>query len=345
MDAEPYIAPPDVEGMRRKRRAVAKGQKACNPCRLRKVKCSYESPCRVCVNREHVELCVYEAPLKRINLEPASGTPVMTPPAEARLTSRDEWDALCNRITQLEQGLQATRQELARSLSGMHSHCLAAKAACVDAELSADLFTTHPLTGENTSLGGNSVPAMAIALSKSDESEMSQNLLDRSILPVFALGNESATYPFVDLWGLPHSSIERIERLCELVPSDSNCLQYFRQYRDTAHVLFPAIINIHHFETELTQFLLMRNAQSTDASVVPVSEQAVYGKNMHWLGLFFACLASGCQCSNVERRERQLTCQVYGKLHESAQNPCYSLYLPLMLTFLQYVVRTSVYVL
>ncbi|KAK5049253.1 hypothetical protein LTR16_010970, partial [Cryomyces antarcticus] len=51
-----------------------------------------------------------------------------------------------------------------------------------------------------------------------------QELMGRSILPIFGLDNESATYPFVDLWGLPHGSMSRTEELCKAIPSDAECL-------------------------------------------------------------------------------------------------------------------------
>lgn len=154
---------------------------------------------------------------------------------------------------------------------------------------------------------------MALVLSTTDGTGPVRSLLNKSILPIFALDNESATYPFVDLWGLPHGYVERIQRLCGLLPTDPDCFQYLRQYRDSAHVLYPGIVNIKQFEGELTQFLATRSAQLLDTSSPTPTEQDVYGQDVHWLGLMFACLASGCQCSDAPRRERQLTSQVYGE--------------------------------
>ena len=180
-------------------------------------------------------------------------------------------------------------------------------------ESSQDIYSKNSLTGEPFFLGANSVPATVQALGHTDNSEAIQTLLDRSMLPAFALENESATYPFVDLWGLPHGSKERISRLCGLLPTNAECLQYLRQYRDTAHVLFPGIVHMQQFETEAMQFLATRSLQSADPKNVNPNVQNVYGQSVHWVGLFFAALASGCQCSNADRRERQLITQVYGK--------------------------------
>ncbi len=321
MDARLQPAGPDPADGERKRRAIAQGQKACNPCRLRKVRCSYQSPCQTCVERQHPELCLYEAPSKRVRLAPMSAPSDASPSSSFSgpwLPSRDDWERLCGKIDKLEQGLQAMRRGLpgrGAAESRPRRHGTASDED--EPELSrqdGDMHTEHPLTGEPVFLGGNSVPAMAVALTKSHESDAVRHLLDNSILPIFALENESATYPFVDLWGLPHASTERLERLCSLLPPDAECIQYLRQYRNTAHVLFPAIVGMQQFEADITRFLVARNARSTDPNRLPLSEQNIHGKSVHWLGLLFACLASGCQCSGIAlRRERQLTSQVYGK--------------------------------
>lgn len=307
---------------RRKRKAIAQGQKACNPCRLRKVRCSFELPCQTCADRQHPELCVYDPPSRRVRLDSGPGTsmPLSTSPIDvwdSWAPSKEDWDDLSAKITKLERTLDLVRSELlqktvlmANEASNSEDHSI--ERARQESEMPPVVHTKHPLTGDTIFLGANSVPAMALALTKSDGGESIRDLLAKSILPIFALENENATYPFVDLWGLPHGSTERIERLCELLPSDPDCFYYLRQYRDTAHVLFPGIIDMQQFEIDVMQFLTLRSTVSLDLNQPPLTEQNVYGKSAHWLGLLFACLASGCQCSNKPRRERQLTCQVYG---------------------------------
>lgn len=164
-------------------------------------------------------------------------------------------------------------------------------------------------------LGGNSVPAMvnALATESHDDTEM-QKLLSNSFLPVFGLDNESATYPFVDLWGVPFGSFERIELLCRLLPSTDDCMQTFKLYRDTAHVIFPGIIDISEFESELLNFLQTRATTTLSAESDSKSTQVVFGKDLHWLGLLFGALASGVQCSDLPRKERQMKSQVFGMI-------------------------------
>lgn len=353
------FVPDPEEGSKRKRRAIAQGQKACNPCRARKVRCSYQLPCQTCVDRQHPQLCVYDAPLKRVPLEipnafaastlPSPGqsvqSAVATPLAPPHIAataiptasipwnpSKSDWERLLTKIDKLDRDLQSVRKELSqrpavstRDAAGAGTGAEYDEEASSDAAASADntqhvFLSVHPVTGEQVFLGANSVPAMAMALSQqpANDSAMVRDLLDKSVLPIFTLENDSTTYPFVDLWGLPHASPVRVEKLCSMLPSDSECLQYIRQYRDTAHVLFPAIVNIQQFEVEVTRFLVTRTTQSPiardlgDGTHAPgASNLGVYGKSVHWLGLLFACLASGYQCSNLSRREGQLTSQVY----------------------------------
>jgi hypothetical protein len=149
-------------------------------------------------------------------------------------------------------------------------------------------------------------------MGKGGDGHSVQDVLGKSILPVFGLDNDTATYPFVDLWGLPHGSIVRIEQLCALLPSDSDCHQFFSHYRDTAHVLYPGIIDMAEFESDLTNFLINRSTNKIYSDGSELAKQKAYGKDLHWIGLLFAGLASGCQCSGRPRKERQLTSQVYG---------------------------------
>jgi Fungal Zn(2)-Cys(6) binuclear cluster domain len=58
------------EILRRKRKV--RGQRACYPCRQRKVKCNHETPCQRCIERGHTDLCRYQPASKRQDVEPPS---------------------------------------------------------------------------------------------------------------------------------------------------------------------------------------------------------------------------------------------------------------------------------
>lgn len=64
-------------------------------------------------------------------------------------------------------------------------------------------------------------------------------------------------------------------------------------------------------ESDLLLFLINRASSANLQGGTGISEEQIYGKNLHWIGLLFAILASGCQCSTLARKERELTSQVY----------------------------------
>ncbi|OQV01636.1 Fungal specific transcription factor domain-containing protein isoform 2 [Cladophialophora immunda] len=307
------------ERLRRKRKA--RGQKACHPCRQRKVGCNYQKPCQKCIDRNHPELCVYEPVSKRANIDTSATTHQVPAPASTE-GAPVGWSRITERLQTIEQSIQELRTELKdlagrdgspSTLVGRPRPDRAGRDSSSDGvdQDSFAIHTSNEVTGETVHLGGNSVPAMVFSL-KSDPNEYDvQDLLGKSILPLFGLDNESATYPFVDLWGLPHGSYARLQALCRLLPTDADCLQYFAQYRDTAHVLFPGVVDIKQFEGELTHFLINKAAVTRDAPYEALSNDNIYGKTLHWVGLLFAILASGYQCSSLPRKERQLTSQVY----------------------------------
>ena len=139
-----------------------------------------------------------------------------------------------------------------------------------------------------------------------------QETLGKTVLPLFGLDNETATYPFVDLWGLPHGSLARALELAKALPNDSQMLNFFRCYRDLGYVIYAGIVSPEELESDITGFLINRAAQQ-DAEG-GVTEQQIYGKSYTWLALLFAVLASGAQCSVMPRKERELTSQVYSNI-------------------------------
>jgi hypothetical protein len=292
--------------LRRKRKA--RPQKACQPCRIRKVKCTYETPCHTCVERNHPELCAYEPLPKRINSTPYS--PTLGNVGESWRPTRLEWEQTQQRLASLEQTVRALQSEN-DPLASKDSLILAVNDPTDEESDSVGLLRGLPTiddAGETVYLGGSSVPAMVTALCNGRNEDV-QQVLGKSILPVFGLDNDSATYPFVDLWGVPHGSAPRIELLCKLIPTDSDCHEKFRLYKDVAHSIYPAVANIVQFESELGSFLTNRRNDPSNIQTGRPADQLVFGKDLHWLGLLFAVVASGFQCSAIGRKERQAKSQ------------------------------------
>ncbi|KAL0257788.1 hypothetical protein SLS55_006952 [Diplodia seriata] len=329
------------EILRRKRKA--REYKACYPCRQRKVKCDQAVPCKTCIAREHPELCTYHPPAE--SHPPAKRMNHGSQPPEASnglgagiqyngngtvTIGREDWERLCSKLNTVERSLidlkstikQASEISPEPLQNGHHHHHHVISDSAVstpskqpDGQLTAQgIHTTNSITGQTVHLGSSSVPALVMSLGKGEGSSAPvQELLGKNVLPLFGLDNESATYPFVDLWGLPHGSMNRIYELCNALPNDSDCWNLLKYHKETAHTVFPAIADIEKLESELLRFLIARGGSQTseDGSVSGVTEQTIFGKDLHWVGLLFAVLASGCQCSALPRKERELTSQVY----------------------------------
>ena len=308
-----------------KRKRKIRTQLACYPCRQRKVKCNYETPCQRCVERSHPELCVSQRPSKRV-LTSQDGADMTSDHA----TSAPKGEQVGSKLHMVETLLREIKSELAGNATGSAIQGPVTANSEADGLISSQLTATVPETsaaeasaqgeeavsgflGDSVHLGSNSVPAMVIALGRGQSEQTVQDLISRSVLPLFGLDNESATYPFIDLWGLALGSAVRLQELCKLIPADADCLNLLRQYRDTAHVLYPGVVDIVQVESDLTQFLVARSISNAGAINTILEPADVYGKDMHWVGLLFACLASGSQCSGISRKEHQLTSQVYGE--------------------------------
>lgn len=169
--------------------------------------------------------------------------------------------------------------------------------------------------GEFVHFGGGSIPAMLYGLQMNQgnaERSQIQEMLGKTVLPLFGLDNESATYPFVDLWGLPHGSLTRAQELAKALPNDQQMLHLFRCYRDMGYIIYAGIVSTESLEQEIMEFLTTRAAQL--GSPEGVTEQLIYGKKYTWLALLFSVLASGAQCSGMPRKERELTSQVYSNV-------------------------------
>jgi hypothetical protein len=313
-----------IDLLRGKRKA--RPHRVCQPCRLRKVKCNYDSPCQTCVERGHPELCLYapDQPPKRVYTDVAPVT-APRPEGDERWTpAKREWNQMRESLVAVDQSLRELRLDIGRISANVHRHGKASPTnsppfdpTMGDNEVNViqGLSTSNSLTGDAVYLGVNSVPAMVVALANSNKSSNDstvQDIIGKSMLPVFGLDNESATYPFVDLWGIPHGSFQRIELLCKLLPeSDADLIQLFKKYQDTAHVIYPAVVDITLFESELLEFLRSRRNNPFAIQAGSVTDQTVYGRDLHWLGLLFAILASGFQCADFPQRERQMKSQVY----------------------------------
>lgn len=258
------------------------------------------------------------------------------------MLGRSEFEVLCRKLEGLENTIADLRREirshqLPRKSSETPSHGRMDRAASRDPayqsqhwhqdsgnpQMKRSHTDRHGLhtkneSGEIVHVGGDSIPALLFGFGKGStasgtQQTQLQEYLGKSVLPLFGLENESSVYPFVDLWGLPHGSVQRAREIVKLLPSNTELGTFFDCYRNLGHVIFPGIADLNKFADELESFMACRAAHSsTDDGI---DERSIYDKSYHWLGLLFAVLASGVQSyEKLGHKQRKLTSQVYGML-------------------------------
>ncbi|EED17755.1 C6 transcription factor, putative [Talaromyces stipitatus ATCC 10500] len=326
----------------------AREPKACYPCHTRKVKCDRNLPCDGCVKRDHADLCSYERPSKKRQANTAfqptatnDEVPEMSIPSvesssvqvksetvdsvpadfdsSGRISvPREHWNNVCNKLKEMEQAMSTLRSGLEQIDAGRSSITMAPDSAqSADANNSSPgtsperegIHTTHTYGEGTVHLGSRSV--LAYILNKSG-SLQAQALLEGGILPKLGLDNETATYPFVDLWSSDTSAFD-VNAVCNALPTDQQILEFFHYYRDIAGTLYPVLVDVPGFEANLHTFLRNRSAaggvfkQGEDRGL----SQRPFGMSLAFVGSLFAVLASGCQSSDLPGKERELTSQVY----------------------------------
>ncbi|PYH97414.1 fungal-specific transcription factor domain protein [Aspergillus ellipticus CBS 707.79] len=230
--------------------------------------------------------------------------------------AREEWDNVRTRLKEMEQTINNLRVGLERAEDGPGSTLETGSVQSGDASnrskgASPEREGIHaPNTfGEGTvHLGSRSV--LAYILNNKSGSDQLQALLEGGILPKLGLDNESATYPFVDLWSSDMSSFD-ISAVCSALPSDQQCKEFFYYYRDIAGAIYPVLEDVAQFDVNLD--LMLRNRASMGGVYRADADQAQkpFGVTIAYMGLLFAVLASGCQSSDLPGKERELTSQVY----------------------------------
>ncbi|KAE8154236.1 hypothetical protein BDV25DRAFT_121771 [Aspergillus avenaceus] len=252
----------------------------------------------------------------RLKQEPVASRPPPMAPGGRVSIAREEWENVRSKLKEMEQTISHLRVGLEKNDEGQNStfetgSVQSGEASSRSKGPSPEREGIHAANtlGEGTvHLGSRSV--LAYILNNKSGSDQLQALLEGGILPKLGLDNESATYPFVDLWSSDMSSFD-ISAVCSALPSDQQCKEFFYYYRDIAGAIYPVLEDTPNFEMHLD--LLLRNRVATGGIYRADTDQAQkpFGVTIAYLGLLFAVLASGCQSSDLPGKERELTSQVY----------------------------------
>ncbi|KAJ5151273.1 uncharacterized protein N7482_010525 [Penicillium canariense] len=323
--------------------------KTCLPCRASKVRCDRNVPCSNCVKRSFTcsygrppssdELPIPAAAITAspTTLQPSFVSPGIPPSyaasapstcdascAPERYTqytqasddsdlpeiidiSQTEWDDVNTKMRVMEQILGSLH-----SLFNAHSSRKRSEARSLerkDSARSQGVYGPNVLKTGAVHLGSRS--ALVDILDKSKGSEdTAQALPQEDLLAELALGNESAAYPFVDLWSSDPYTFN-IAGVCAVLPDDEKCQRFLGFYKDIGAVLYPVLPDLGKLEQK-THWLL-EGRRRAGGVYKPDANGLVkpFGMDLPFLSLLFAVLASGCQLSDLASADREMTSWIY----------------------------------
>jgi hypothetical protein len=220
----------------------ARDPKACYACHRRKVKCDRQLPCDSCVKRDHPELCSYERPLKRRHLainprlsdvdRGARLDSPESPPSPDTVLRTDRMGGSKDELEQMRRDLRALQAAIDK-YEQQADHSMNDDKPVKSEDIRADDSERegiHAPSGQigTVHLGSRSVLAYVHGLGRTKESqEAALTLLgeNENVLPKLGLDNESATFPFIDLWSTNASTYD-VGSLCKLLPDDESCIEH-----------------------------------------------------------------------------------------------------------------------
>jgi hypothetical protein len=143
---------------------------------------------------------------------------------------REDWENVCNKLKEMERTISSLRNGLEQIEEGRMSTIQSGEPRSADASQRSGnasperegIHTANTLGDGTVHLGSRSV--LAYILNKSG-SLQAQALLEGGILPKLGLDNETATYPFVDLWSSDTSTFD-VSAVCGALPSDQQIREF-----------------------------------------------------------------------------------------------------------------------
>ncbi|CAI7623378.1 unnamed protein product [Penicillium glandicola] len=320
--------------------------KTCLPCRASKVRCDRNVPCSNCTKRNFT--CSYGRPSPAkipSTVVTASSTPLQQPtlvsptippyansdptldssyavdhPSTASTDpdlpdiidiSQAEWDEINTKMLAMEQ-IIGSLHSLFQTHSTRKPSEPEPEPAPIQRKVSArseGIYGSNVLNTGAVHFGSRS--ALVDILDKSKRSEdTAQALPQDDLLAELALGNESAAYPFVDLWSSDPYTFN-IAGVCAVLPEDARCLDFLAFYRDIGSVLYPVLSDIGDLERQTKRLLDNRRRAGGVYKADANGLVKPFGMPLAFLSLLFAVLASGCQLSGIPESDRELTSWVY----------------------------------
>lgn len=138
--------------------------------------------------------------------------------------SQEEWDEINTKMVAMEQILGSLHSMFNLHSSRKRSETTTTMSERKSSTRSEGVYGSNVLKTGAVHLGSRSVLVDILDKSKGDE-DTAQALPQEDLLAELALGNESAAYPFVDLWSSDPFTFN-IAGVCTMLPDDEQCRRY-----------------------------------------------------------------------------------------------------------------------
>ncbi|KAF2717381.1 hypothetical protein K431DRAFT_315811 [Polychaeton citri CBS 116435] len=280
--------------------------KACQPCRLRKLRCDFTQPCQRCCQREHEDLCVYgKGPEgRRRNNSSLSNTEPSILNEQVQDNSLRDVDSFRTNIH------QAHALDQPRAL-GVYEQDILNLVKSVAGKIN-QVCETEVETGEILYFGRNSHLAFLNTLLPHVYETRQKQLLpsDHSLASALGLSNRTSLHPFGSLWNATANIT--LGEILQALPKNDICLKYFYVYMHSVHPFYPFLARPDLFEARLVKVLETKDdPQGADNDQLSHSALDQPVSTMSWYGLLFAVLACGCWFSDTDPASRVLTARVF----------------------------------
>ncbi|PKX99869.1 cellobiose response regulator [Aspergillus campestris IBT 28561] len=223
--------------------------------------------------------------------------------------SQMEWDEVNAKMQAMEQIVTSLHSLFQNHSERRPTDPRSVTLASDDGMSSSGAYDSSRLETGEVHIGSRSALLDILGKTKGSQ-EAAQGLPTGELLAELAMGNESAAYPFVDLWSSDPFTFN-IAGVCDVLPDDIQCRRFFDFYKDIGAVLYPVLPNVRRVEDEMNR--LLQNRANAGGVYKPDSSGLMkpFGMSLPFLSLLFAVLASGCQLSDLSGSERRLTSWVY----------------------------------
>ncbi|KAH8819111.1 fungal-specific transcription factor domain-containing protein [Xylogone sp. PMI_703] len=299
---------------------------ACEFCRQQKQKCDFESPCQRCRSRGHPELCslLQQDSRAKSVLPSISNIGSKTPPLVTNPLVNAQSPIIGSKYSSpssnANSGPYWTSNNGTTSSTSAPSPLPPGNIAHVQNEVSPrsrpgllqpcptpanGICQVDEMTGGLVFFGAKSRAVTFQHFWERNAENLGYSMYNNlSMISVFDLSNSSAAYPFPNLWNQNTGILE----LYNTIPTNVNCMGFYRSYRDHIFPFYPSLIDVDEFESTLCDFLIARESQLGNPPRSP--EETVHGRSWTWIGLLFAVLSCGCQFSDLPSKDRELTSKV-----------------------------------